>query len=108
MTNFLDETKEFLSEHGKSLDNILFIQDDKFSVKDKELFFYFMNFEYDDGFGSQEIPGSLIMVGKDFWIERHEYDGSEWWEFKQMPIKKRECDVSLKKNEYGDYELTED
>ena len=27
----------------------------------------------------------LLIVGKDFWLERVEYDGSEWWEFKTMP-----------------------
>ena len=43
------------------------------------------DFEYDDGYGSAEIPMDLVVVGKDFWLERHEYDGSEWWEFKEMP-----------------------
>ena len=43
------------------------------------------NFEYNDGFGSEEINTELILVGKDFWLERHEYDGSEWWEYKSMP-----------------------
>ena len=32
----------------------------------------------------------LIVVGKDFWIERHEYDGSELWEFKRMPEEPKE------------------
>lgn len=22
----------------------------------------------------------LVIVGKDFWLSREEYDGSEWWE----------------------------
>ena len=43
------------------------------------------NFSYDNGYGGEEIPLDLIVVGKDFWLERHEYDGSEWWEFKSMP-----------------------
>ena len=29
---------------------------------------------------------SLVVVGKDFWLERNNYDGSEWWEFKQVPV----------------------
>lgn len=32
----------------------------------------------------------LIVVGKDFWLERHEYDGSEWWEFKSIPMEPEE------------------
>ena len=43
------------------------------------------NFEYNDGYGIEEINTDLILVGKDFWLERHEYDGSEWWEYKSMP-----------------------
>jgi len=26
-------------------------------------------------------------VGDDWWLERHEYDGSEWWVFQKLPIK---------------------
>lgn len=48
------------------------------------------NFEYDNGYGSNEIPMDLIVVGKDFWLERAEYDGSEWWEFKEMPEEPKE------------------
>jgi hypothetical protein len=40
---------------------------------------------YDDGFGGNEIPLSLVVVGDDWWLERGEYDGSEWWEFKRLP-----------------------
>ena len=43
------------------------------------------DFEYNEGFGGNEIPLSLVVVGADWWLERHEYDGSEWWEFKRLP-----------------------
>ena len=43
------------------------------------------NVEYNDRYGLEEINTKLILVGKDFWLERHEYDGSEWWEYKSMP-----------------------
>lgn len=29
--------------------------------------------------------GNGVVVGKDFWLERGEYDGSEWWSFKTTP-----------------------
>ena len=29
----------------------------------------------------------LRIVGKDWWLEREEYDGSEWWEFRTFPQK---------------------
>ena len=43
--------------------------------------------EYDAGYGGQEVATDLLIVGKDFWLERQEYDGSEWWEFKEIPCK---------------------
>lgn len=42
-------------------------------------------YNYDSGYGGQEVNDSLLIVGDDWWLERHDYDGSEWWEFKQMP-----------------------
>ena len=43
------------------------------------------NKDYDNGYGGQEVCRDLLIVGKDWWFERHEYDGSEWWEFKKHP-----------------------
>ena len=54
------------------------------------------NFFYDNGYGGNEIPMDLIVVGKDFWLERHTYDGAEWWEYKEIPEEPediRELDV---------------
>lgn len=41
--------------------------------------------EYDCGFGAAKIPSDLVVCGVDWWLERHEYDGSEWWELKELP-----------------------
>ena len=43
--------------------------------------------EYDADYSFEEIDRRLVVVGKDFWLERYEYDGSEWWEFKTLPTK---------------------
>ena len=86
MANLLEETKEILEQHSKTFDDILFVGDDfthtKMTAKE---FLEHANFEYNDGYGIEEINTDLILVGKDFWLERHEYDGSEWWEYKSMP-----------------------
>lgn len=88
MINFKEETLEVLKENGKTWDDVLFVQCDDFSVKNnKDEILKLMDFNYDNGYGGQEIAKDLIFVGKDWWIERHEYDGSEWWEFKQLPVK---------------------
>lgn len=44
----------------------------------------FMNFEYDNGFGGQELYGT-IWLKDGTWCTRGEYDGSEWWEHHERP-----------------------
>lgn len=41
--------------------------------------------DYDSGFGGQEIPEDLIVLGDDWWLSRGEYDGSEWFHFNRQP-----------------------
>jgi hypothetical protein len=57
-----------------------------------EEFAAFASFEYDAGSGGAEVNTDLVIVGDDWWLERGEYDGSEWWDFKQLPTppKKRQ------------------
>lgn len=84
MANLLEETIEILEENGKSLDDIVGVCGDKFQIS-IEQFKELANKEYDDGFGGQEVAKDLKIVGNNFWLERHEYDGSEWWEYKSIP-----------------------
>lgn len=87
--NLLTETKRVLFNRSKSLDDVVWIGCDEFRIS-LEQFEKLANVEYDDGFGGQEVAKDLIVVGKDFWLERHEYDGSEWWEYKEVPDKPKE------------------
>ena len=84
--NLLNETRDILLSNNKTFDDVIFIGDrtthTKMTVKD---FLEHANVEYNGGYGIEEINTELILVGKDFWLERHEYDGSEWWEYKSMP-----------------------
>lgn len=43
-----------------------------------------LDFEYDSGYGGQELHG-LIWYQDGTWSERGEYDGSEWWDYKARP-----------------------
>jgi hypothetical protein len=43
-----------------------------------------LDFNYDAGYGSQQLDG-LVLFNDNTWLERHEYDGSEWWEYKRCP-----------------------
>lgn len=82
--NLLKETLELLSENKKAPTDVIRVQWEKFFCT-WEQFEAAANFEYDNGFGGAEVAVSLKVVGEDWWLERGEYDGSEWWEFKTMP-----------------------
>lgn len=43
-----------------------------------------LDFEYDDGYGTQELYG-CIWYTDGTWSSRGEYDGSEWWSFNCVP-----------------------
>lgn len=84
MTNLLFETIEKLAENGKGLSDVVWFGCKEFEIT-SEQFIELANRNYDSGYGSPEVAEDLLVVGTDFWLERHEYDGSEWWEYKEMP-----------------------
>jgi hypothetical protein len=49
-----------------------------------EQFINMLDVEYDDGYGRQNLYGT-IWYTDGTWSERGEYDGSEWWEYKSCP-----------------------
>lgn len=49
-----------------------------------EEFMKSMDFNYDSGFGGQEVYGT-IWFKNGTWATRGEYDGSEWWEEHKLP-----------------------
>lgn len=89
MINLLEETIEALEIENKKPEDVCFvIFENKDGVKIMSRWDDFVvssNFEYDEGYGIQEINSSLKIIGEDWWLERYEYDGSECWEFKTMP-----------------------
>lgn len=84
--NLLQETEQALKQRGLSPEDVLWIGRPEHNWKcDWAGFVKQANFIYDNGYGSAEIPMDLVVVGKDWWLERYEYDGAEWWEFKRAP-----------------------
>ena len=93
MKNLLQETLDVLKENGKTEDDVLWVGDD--FIDDNyhvitckttwDNFKQIADFEYDDCYGSSHISLGLIIVGNDFWLERQEEEGNEWWEFKEIP-----------------------
>jgi hypothetical protein len=43
-----------------------------------------LDHNYDNGYGSQELYGTII-ISKEIWLSRREYDGSEWWTLNKCP-----------------------
>ena len=87
--NLLKETKHVLKENGKSLKDVKWIGCEHYTVS-LENFVACADKEYDAGYGSQKVATDLVVVGDDWWLERHEYDGAEWWEYKELPQKPSE------------------
>lgn len=84
MVNLLTETLDVLKRHGKTPKDVLWVGD-QYKKTTWENFERISNFEYDSGYGCSEIESSLIIVGDTWWLEREDYDGKEWWEFKEHP-----------------------
>ena len=83
-THLLTETIEDLTNVGLDITDIKFISlgNNVITTDINELF----DVWYDSGYGGAEVPNFKV-VGKGWWLERGEYDGSEWWEFKKLPKK---------------------
>jgi len=43
-----------------------------------------IDFEYDNGYGGQELFGT-VWLDDNTWLSRGEYDGSEWWVHNVLP-----------------------
>ena len=82
--NLWKETVAKLEKHGKTVSEIKFVQTYRGRMENFEELAKQIN--YDDGYGGQEIDSSLVIVGDDWWLEKAEYDGAGWFEFKQQPI----------------------
>lgn len=82
--NLWKETVAKLEKHGKTVADIKFVQTRKGRIKNFEELA--KKIDYDKGYGGQQIEPSLVIVGDDWWLERAEYDGAEWFEFKKQPI----------------------
>lgn len=86
--NLLKETRAVLREHGKTTNDVIWVGRRSINAVCSWGDFEEQaeNIEYDNSYGIPEIPEDLVVVGVDWWLERAEYDGSEWWEYKTFPM----------------------
>ncbi len=65
--------------------NKTFILKKGFTKSDYEIFLSQLDFNYDNDYGGQKLFGTVWFKDKT-WLERKEYESSEWWEHKERPI----------------------
>ena len=107
----MNAKEEFLKIKDNDTIKCAYIVYDNSNISDKEIilkknytkedynkFLEELNFEYDNGFGGQELWGTIWFTNNT-WAERNEYDGSEWWELTSAVDE--QCQINdLKVNTY--------
>lgn len=98
----INAKEEFVDAVGSKLIKCAYVihtlyDNDKFSVLkagysdvDYQHFLDSLDYEYDDGFGTQELYGNVWLVDGT-WFNRNEYDGSECWAYHKCPEIADEC-----------------
>lgn len=61
-----------------------------YSKSDLKEFLNKLDKEYDDDYGGQNLYG-IVWLEDNTWLERGEYDGSEWWNHCKLPAIPEEC-----------------
>ena len=90
--NLLQETLEKLQENGKEPENVLWVgsKNGEYAVEWSE-FAQLADRDYDRDFNSQLVAKDLVVVGENWWLERKDYEGAEWWVFMSFPQKAEEA-----------------
>lgn len=86
LINLLDETVKFLQFYDKTLSDIKFVFGNDYRVSLENFVEVAKNTYYDAGLGVQEVAKDLVLIGKDFYAKRYEYEGSEGWEYTPIPF----------------------
>ena len=85
MKNLLEETEKMLQDLGKTWQDVRYICGNGYEISQGDFRRIATGFNYSADYGHQYVPEDLTIVGDGWWLERGEYDGSEWWEFKSCP-----------------------
>ena len=85
MRNLWEETINILKEHDKTFEGVRFIQGRDFKITKENFEKVAKKTNYDSGYGYANVATDLVVVGSNWWLERGEYDGAEWWDYKESP-----------------------
>lgn len=85
-TNLREETEAAIAESGRTPEDVSWVGTRDTLLDTKSFWRAAARTVYDSGFGAQEVASDLVIVFRDgAWLERAEYDGSEWWEYRRKP-----------------------
>ena len=70
-------------DHRKRFSKTIELQEN-YSEEDLSKFLNELDFQYDGGYGEQELYGTIWLTDNS-WFSREEYDGSEWWQYQSLP-----------------------
>jgi hypothetical protein len=88
MTNLLSETVAEIGGSGHTVTDVAWVgsYDGEYALSWAEFEPIAGATQFDSGYGGAEIAPDLVVVFTDGeWLERGEYDGSEWWAHKRQP-----------------------
>jgi len=115
---FLDTTKKYkviaasisFNDNWRNDNDDIFKLKPLYSNEEYESFLNFLDRKYDSGYGGQNLYG-VIFCEDGVWMQRGEYDGSEWWDiykypdmretFSEIEVLKYERNRKLKKLNYN-------
>ena len=106
--SLLEETLGILKDRGIKPEDVEYVLTSEAWMTWEEFADAAKKVYYDSGFGAQEVDASLKVVGTDWWLERAEYDGSEWWKLCTTPLRSvqhHDPNVSLIYRWFDDDEL---
>jgi hypothetical protein len=85
--NLLVETLDVLHRNLKSVEDVLWCGSELWGYFSWEVFEKLANIQY-ESLRVPKVATDLLVVGKDFWLDRHwDYDKGEWWEYHDIPQK---------------------
>ena len=90
MGNLLKETLEVLKRHGKKPEDVKWCGSPEYGWFSWDEFVRVADVEYYPSYCGDRVAYDLVIVGEDWWLERHEwheFDNSDWWEFRTLPVK---------------------
>lgn len=100
LRNLYESTIDSLEGNNKTIKDVKYVKycDDYYTTIEQFLEVA-KDIYYEGGYGHVYINETILIVGFDWWLERNEYDGAEWWEYKEMPSRENATLKDITKSE---------